>query len=177
MKCIPNYVYKSIYDIDFDTLYESGKRIILSDLDNTIASYDELKPSVDTIKWNEKLRNKGYKIYLVSNNKCLRIKEFSKDFIIDGYLAKAKKPFIKRLNKFLKDNKIKKEEVISIGDQIVTDIIGFNKLGVDSILVKTINQSNQKWYTKINRLREKRIIKKIKKVDYDKYNQIKELYE
>ena len=177
MKYIPNYVYKCIYDIDFDTLYESGKRIILSDLDNTIAPYDEKEPSVDTLKWNEELRKKGLKIYLVSNNNDLRIKEFSKEFIIDGYLYHAKKPFIKKLTKFLKDKDIKKEEVISIGDQIVTDIIGFNKLGVDSILVKTINQDNQKWYTKINRLREKRILKKIKKVDYGKYNQIKELYE
>ena len=30
-----------------------------------------------------------------------------------------------------------------------------------SILVKTIDKKTQKWYTKINRLREKRIIKKM----------------
>ena len=50
MKYIPNYVYKTIYDIDFDTLYASGKRIILSDLDNTIARYDEIEPSIKCIK-------------------------------------------------------------------------------------------------------------------------------
>ena len=64
-----------------------------------------------------------------------------------------------------------------MGDQLVTDISGFNKLGVDSILVKTIDQKNQKWYTKINRLREKNILKKIKKVDCEKYNQMKVFYE
>ena len=177
MKYIPNYVYKTIYDIDFDTLYASGKRIILSDLDNTIAGYDELEASEKSIKWNKMLKEQGFKIYLVSNNNDTRIKEFSKKFNINGYLSKARKPFTKRLEKFLKENNIKKEEVISIGDQIVTDIVGFNSLGVDTILVKTINQKKQKWYTKINRSREKRILRKIKKVDCVKYNQIKELYE
>jgi HAD superfamily phosphatase (TIGR01668 family) len=177
MKYIPNYVYKTIYDIDFDTLYASGKSIILSDLDNTIAGYDELEASEKSIKWNKMLKEQGFKIYLVSNNNDTRIKEFSKKFNINGYLSEARKPFTKRLEKFLKENNIKKEEVISIGDQIVTDIVGFNSLGVDTILVKTINQKKQKWYTKINRSREKRILRKIKKVDCIKYNQIKELYE
>ncbi len=177
MKYIPNYVYKTIYDIDFDTLYANGKKIILSDLDNTIAGYDELEASKKCIEWNKILKEQGFKIYLVSNNNDTRIKKFSIKFYIDGYLSKARKPFTKRLEKFLKENNINKEEVISIGDQIVTDIVGFNSLGVDTILVKTINQKKQKWYTKINRSREKRILRKIKKVDCVKYNQIKELYE
>lgn len=177
MKYLPTYVYTTIYDIDFNSLYASGKRIILSDLDNTIASYSEKTPTIDMIKFNEEIRKLGFKIYLVSNNYDKRILEFSKEFIVDGFLAKAKKPFTKKLEKFLKDNNLKKEEIISIGDQLVTDIAGFNDLGVDTILVKTINQKSQKWYTKINRLREQIILKKIKKVDCIKYNKMKEFYE
>lgn len=177
MKYLPTYVYTTIYDIDFTSLYASGKRIILSDLDNTIASYSEETPSKEVLEFNKYLRNLGFKIYLVSNNNGKRIKKFSEEFIIDGFLAKAKKPFTKKLEKFLSNNNLKKEEIISMGDQLVTDISGFNKLGVDSILVKTIDQKNQKWYTKINRLREKNILKKIKKVDCEKYNQMKVFYE
>ncbi len=177
MKYLPTYVYTTIYDIDFTSLYASGKRIILSDLDNTIASYSEETPSKEVLEFNEYLRNLGFKIYLVSNNNDKRITKFSEEFIIDGFLARAKKPFTKKLEKFLSNNNLKKEEIISMGDQLVTDISGFNKLGVDSILVKTIDQNNQKWYTKINRLREKNILKKIKKVDCEKYNQMKVFYE
>ena len=177
MKYLPTYVYTTIYDIDFTSLYASGKRIILSDLDNTIASYSEETPSKEMLEFNKYLRNLGFKIYLVSNNNDKRIKKFSEEFVIDGFLAKAKKPFTKKLEKFLSNNNLKKEEIISMGDQLVTDISGFNKLGVDSILVKTIDQKNQKWYTKINRLREKNILKKIKKVDCEKYNQMKVFYE
>ena len=176
-KFVPTWYSKSIYDIDLAKLSSLNVKYILSDLDNTIAGYDELEASEKSIEWNKMLKEQGFKIYLVSNNNDTRIKEFSKKFNINGYLSKARKPFTKRLEKFLKANNINKEEVISIGDQIVTDIVGFNSLGVDTILVKTINQKKQKWYTKINRSREKRILRKIKKVDCIKYNQIKELYE
>ena len=177
MKYLPTYIYTTIYDIDFTSLYASGKRIILSDLDNTIASYNEKTPSKETIELNKNLKKLGFKIYLVSNNHDERLKKFCVEFKIDGYLAKANKPFTKKLEQFVKNNGLKKEEIISIGDQIVTDIAGFNKLGVDTILVKTIDQRNQKWYTKINRLREGIILKKIKKVDCQKYNLMKEFYE
>ena len=177
MKYLPTFVYTTIYEIDFTSLYASGKKIILSDLDNTIASYKEETPSEEAIKFNEKLRELGFKIYLVSNNNDKRIKKYSEKFIIDGYLAKAKKPFVKKLEAFVEKNHLKKSEIIAIGDQLVTDILGFNKLAVDTVLVKTIDQKNQKWYTKINRLREQKILKKIKKVDCIKYNKIKEFYE
>ena len=76
-------------------------KYLLSDLDNTIASYKEETPSEEAIKFNEKLRELGFKIYLVSNNNDKRIKKYSEKFIIDGYLAKAKKPFVKKfLNHF-----------------------------------------------------------------------------
>lgn len=177
MKYLPTQVCRNIFEIDFISLYARGKRIILSDLDNTIATYYEKTPSVDCLEWNKTLRKMGFKIYLVSNNHSNRITEYTKNFIVDGYISDAHKPFKGKMERFLKKNNINKEEVIAIGDQLVTDISAFNKLQVETILVKTINQKKQKWYTKINRMREVNILKKIKKVDYQKYNQIKEFYE
>lgn len=177
MKYLPTHVYQSIFEIDFTSLYANGKRIILSDLDNTIAQYHEKTPSKECLEWNQKLRAMGFKIYLVSNNHAKRLAEYTKEFMVDGYISDACKPFKRKMEKFFKKNNVKKAEVIALGDQLVTDISAFNKLKVDSILVKTINQKKQKWYTKINRIREENILKRIKKVDYNKYNQIKEFYE
>ena len=39
-KFIPLMCEKTIFDIDYIKLYESGKRYILIDLDNTIIPYD-----------------------------------------------------------------------------------------------------------------------------------------
>ena len=59
--------------------------------------------------------------------------------------------------------------MVVIGDQFVTDITVAKKIGVDSIIVKTIDHKTQKWYTKINRLREKWYLKRLKKARPDLY--------
>ena len=44
-KLIPDYYFKSIYDIPYTQLYENGIRLILTDLDNTLISYKETLPN------------------------------------------------------------------------------------------------------------------------------------
>ena len=39
-KFIPNEFHLTFFDIDFKSLYKSGYRLILTDLDNTLISYD-----------------------------------------------------------------------------------------------------------------------------------------
>ena len=175
MKYTPNAVVKTFDDLDFIKLYESGYRIIISDLDNTIAPYTMECPTIELIERVKKIKNIGFKIYLVSNNNKNRLEIFSKGFEIDGFLEKAKKPNIKKLNNFLSELNINKEEIIGLGDQLVTDILAFNKLGVYSVLVKTIDTKTQKWYTKINRIRERNIIKKIKKENNEIGSKIEKL--
>lgn len=41
---LPKEVYKTVFDIDYNKLYEAGKRIILMDIDNTLVSYAESEP-------------------------------------------------------------------------------------------------------------------------------------
>lgn len=165
-KYLPTAIANTVYDIDFVTLYEKGKKVILFDLDNTLATYQELTPNDKTIALGQKLKAIGFQIYIISNNHEKRIKKFTTTFSVDGYLTVAHKPFIKRLDKYLKINKLAKKEIVMIGDQLVTDIACANKLGVDNILVASLSRDTEKWYTKLNRLREKRIVKKIIKVGF-----------
>lgn len=173
----PKCVVKCFNDLDFNKLYESGYRIIISDLDNTLAPYTMSTPSKELIEQIEKIKRIGFKIYLISNNKQNRIEHFCNILGLDGYLAKANKPNPKRLKHYLIEQKINSELVIALGDQLVTDILGFNRLNLYSVLVKTIDKKTQKWYTKINRLREKKILNNIKKKNIEIYRKIEEIYE
>ena len=65
MKYTPNVVVKTFDDLDFSKLYESGYRIIISDLDNTIAPYTMECPTIELIERVKKIKNIGFKIYLV----------------------------------------------------------------------------------------------------------------
>ena len=82
---LPTYVIKSVYDIDFAKLYAEGKRIILSDLDNTLASYAEKRPSLRLKELYQEIIKYGFKIYLVTNNNNDRLLEFIKEFPVTGY--------------------------------------------------------------------------------------------
>ena len=174
-KYLPTFLSMSIYDIDFDTLYAKGQKVILFDLDNTIASYEEVKPNSKQLMLNEKLTKMGYKIYIISNNRIKRVKEFVETFKVKDYLTLARKPFTKRVCAFIKKNNLNKDEIVMIGDQLLTDIVCANKIGVTNILVKSISRKTERWYTRINRLREEKVLKKIERIDGKKALEIRNI--
>ena len=175
-KYIPTKIAKSIYDIDYNELYASGKRIILFDLDNTLISYYEDEPDNKLMELGENLLAIGFKVFVLSNNKGQRIMKFMSKFPATGAGYLMKKPFKSKIMKFLNWNGIRNyKEVIMIGDQLVTDILCANNVGVDSILVKSISRESEKFYTVINRLREPLIIKRFAKHNKEYANQILEI--
>lgn len=175
MKYLPTYVITKFTEIDFSSLYEKGKRIILTDLDNTLIDYHLKEPTPELLKLNHKLKEMGFQIYVISNNVKKRLVTFVSKFEVDGFLANAMKPYGFRLRKFVKKLQVSKSEIIFVGDQILTDIACANNCGLESILVGSITRSSEKWYTRLNRLREKRILNKIKKIDYQKYQEIERI--
>ncbi len=173
LKYIPTKIALSVFDINYNELYASGKRIILFDLDNTLISYYEDEPNEKLIDFGNMLLSIGFKVYVLSNNKGNRIMKFMSEFPATGAGYSMKKPFKSKIMKFLDWNGIRDyKEVVMIGDQLVTDILCANNVGVDSILVKSISRESEKFYTVINRLREPLIIKRFAKCNKEYANQI-----
>ena len=178
-KLIPTYYYNSIYDIDFNQLYESGKRLILTDLDNTLISYKESMPKDDLKSLINNLKNIGFEIIIVSNsNKGIRAKKFAE--ILDiKYTKLSLKPLKRGINKAIKklaSKKYLKSEIILFGDQLMTDIFGANRAKIDSILVKPIDKLTDILPTRINRKLEIHFLKKIKKKLPNLYKERLEAY-
>lgn len=171
-KYIPYDCFQTIFDIDYNKLYNDGIRYLLFDIDNTILTYDELEPKKEHFELVSKLKQIGFTICLISNNHQDRVEKVSKPLDVYG-VWDAYKPLTVGFKKALKlMNVTDRKEVVAIGDQIVTDVSGANKTKIKSILVKTIKKSNQKWYTILNRSREKNIIKKIGKINPKIYQKI-----
>lgn len=170
-KYIPYDCYLTIFDIPFNKLYEDGKRLILIDVDNTMLPYDLLSPTDEIKQLFNELKSIGFNIILVSNNNKTRVGKVAYELDIN-YVAKAYKPLKGGFKKALKRVNYSKEEVITIGDQLMTDVLGSNRMGLDAILVKAIKRKTEKWYTKLNRKRENNVLKKIEKLYNDKYNKI-----
>lgn len=146
-------------DVEYMNMY--NKKVIISDLDNTLISWDSKKDTKKLTKWLSKMRKAGFDIIVVSNNTEERVKDFCEKLNLQ-YVAEAKKPLSNGFKRALAKLNKKPEEAIILGDQVLTDVLGAKNLGgAMSVLVKPISKTDA-FKTRINRFFEGKIIKILK---------------
>lgn len=160
---VPDVHSQSIYRINYKKLSEKGIKCIIFDLDNTIAPIDEDEPSKEAIDLMFDIKDLGIRPILMSNSGKKRVEPFRNKLEIDS-CASATKPLTKNYKKILEVYKLKPEEVACVGDQLITDILGSNKMGMTSILINPISKKDRV-ITYFNRCLEKIITKVLEKRD------------
>lgn len=153
---LPNQHVKSILDISPSELQEKGIKGIITDLDNTLVEWDRPQATPRVIEWLEKMQAKNIKVTIVSNNNEKRVKAFSDPLNIT-FIYRAKKPMTHAFHRAAQLMKLKKEETVVIGDQLLTDVFGGNRSGFHTILVVPVAQTDG-LATKFNRFVERRIL-------------------
>ena len=132
---IPDRVTASIYDLSPVALREKGIRLVLADLDNTLAPYEESLPSPRLKAWKEELEASGITLFVVSNSrKSRRCPDFCQALGIP-YVRHAGKPGTKGFQEALEQTGAAPTEAVMVGDQIFTDILGGNRAGIATLLV------------------------------------------
>ncbi|MCA1200725.1 YqeG family HAD IIIA-type phosphatase [Priestia flexa] len=153
---LPNQHVKSVLQIKPEELIERGVKGIITDLDNTLVEWDRPDATPELIEWFKLMQEHGIKITIVSNNVEKRVKLFS-DPVGLPFVHQARKPMRKAFRRALLDMDLQKDEVVVIGDQLLTDVLGGNRLGVYTILVVPVAQTDG-FITKFNRKMERRIL-------------------
>ena len=164
-KFIPTIYKETVFDVDYIKLYESGIRLILTDLDNTLVSYKDGEVNEKLLKWLEDRKVEGFEIMIISNNSSVaRVKDFAEKLGIP-YVARATKPLKRGFKKVLKlaTRKYSPNEIVAIGDQLMTDVFAANRMNYTSILVKAIDRKTEKWTTRFNRILESHVLKVLEK--------------
>ncbi len=139
----------SVFAIDYQKLYAKGYRGILFDIDNTLVHHGE-DSTEEVDELFRMIQGIGFQTLLLSDNNQERIQRFLKN-INSLYIQEAGKPDPANYLKGVQMMGIKKEEAVVVGDQIFTDILGANRSGIDSILVKYLRYENE---TKIGKRRQ-----------------------
>lgn len=172
-KFIPNEFHNNFFDIDFKKLYNNGLRLILTDLDNTLISYEESLPTKEILDKFEELTKMGFEVMVISNNVPSRITKFLENTNYKG-VGNARKPLLIGLRKALRkaEKHYSHKETVIIGDQLMTDVYCANRFNSYSILVNPLKKRTEKWYTKINRKTEGKMIEKIKNKYNDSYKEL-----
>lgn len=156
-KMYPSDYIKNIGDYDFDAAFKSGKRLILFDIDNTMVPHGAPADAACTGLIN-KLKDRGFCLCAVSNNKEPRVKMFC-DRVGVPYVFKAGKPKASGYLKAVAMCGGSVKESLFFGDQIFTDIMGANRAGIDSVLVKPVDRSSDEIQIKLKRIFEKPVVK------------------
>ena len=157
----PDVYQKSIYTINYDKLKENGIKCLLFDLDNTCVPYVDKKPTKKLKNHFDKLKDSGFTVIIFSNSPKERLSPFKKELKVDC-CAKAGKPRKKNFIKIIDLYKYDLSEVAIIGDQLVTDIYGGNKVGITTVLVNPMSNIDMP-FTKIHRYIERKKINKMTK--------------
>lgn len=158
----PTYVIESVEKIPFVLLERDNIKGLIFDVDNTIATMGK-GITEGSYNWIKEAKKLGYKVCILSNSINLKkVRKIMNDLEIFG-LCFAKKPSRKGFAMALNLLDLKKEEVVMIGDQLFTDVLGANRFGIKSILVKPLSKK-EGIFTLLKRPFERMILKKLKEV-------------
>ena len=141
---------KSIFEIDIDFFKKMGVETLFVDLDNTLDSYKLYHPTSKAKELIPKILNSGIHPVIVSNNRGKRVRTYADELGVE-YIANCMKPFPCKIKKYLKKHKLLKEQVMLVGDQMMTDVAAANGAGIRVVLTDKIVKEDQ-WTTHINRL-------------------------
>lgn len=153
----PTWMVEAIYQITPEQLKKRNFKAILTDLDNTLIAWNNPDGTEELLAWIKEMKAAGIPVMVVSNNKAVRIERAIEKLDLE-YIQRAMKPLTKGFREAERRLGLPKEQILMVGDQIMTDIRGANAAGIQNVLVKPIVESDA-WNTKFNRSMERRIMK------------------
>ncbi|MCL6631053.1 MAG: YqeG family HAD IIIA-type phosphatase [Alicyclobacillus herbarius] len=154
---MPDEYVESVYAIDLDKLYQDGRRLLLTDLDNTLVPWnDEVIPD-ELVAWYARVTRLGFELCIVSNNRGVRVVEFAERLGARA-IAAARKPKPDAFLSAMQATGVTPQQTVMVGDQLFTDIRGARRLGIYTILVLPISE-REWWGTRFTRVAERLVFR------------------
>ncbi len=160
----PDLIIADLTDLQLDDLAARGVQAILLDLDNTVCRWHSEEIPEDRDAW-VRAATERFKVCLVSNSiHPERLNRIAERFGIPavGRWGLGRKPFAGAIMTALKQIDVQPAHAVMIGDQIMTDVWGGNRLGLFTVWVKPM-ASNEFFGTKPARFMEHLLMPRFRK--------------
>ena len=152
-KFLPTKIYDNIYAITPEEMTSLGIRALILDIDNTLVTYDDPKPTESVAKWLLEMHDAGIQTAFVSNNHAPRVEMFCEG--LGCYFhADAKKPSRKYLYEAMAHMGTDVNNTACVGDQLFTDVWAGKRAGMRAFLVPPIKDKRTLFF------RAKRLLEK-----------------
>ncbi len=133
----PNIKLDKITDISVEILKKYNIDSLILDVDNTLSTHHGQVLTEGLIDWLNTMRQNNIKLTILSNSKSKRLEPFAKKIDLD-YISLGLKPLPFGYLRALKKLNSKRKNTAIVGDQIFTDVIGGNVVGVKTIWLTPI---------------------------------------
>lgn len=154
----PDHTVPFVTEIEIEELLDRGIRGVLLDLDNTLVAWNSLDLDHRVERWVAQAKARSLSLCLVSNARPARIQKAIAPLDIP-YVALARKPFLRGFRRAMNLMGTLPKETAMVGDQIFTDVLGANLLGLYSILVE-LPAPREQWWMRGTRKIEKWVLKR-----------------
>ncbi|MBO6159606.1 MAG: YqeG family HAD IIIA-type phosphatase [Firmicutes bacterium] len=136
---MPDQYVPSIYEIDFEALWNQGIRGLFFDIDNTLIPFYEEHVPAKCVKLLTDLRRRGFKVCLLSNGRKTRVQSMRKQLQLSG-TSRSGKPLQYAVSYLKFKNGLKGKQIAVIGDQLFMDVLCGHLAGGMGILSEPIDR-------------------------------------
>jgi HAD superfamily phosphatase (TIGR01668 family) len=156
----PKARFESLISVDPEALRSLGIEALILDLDNTLVFWHSSEASEEIRAWVQKARNLGIRMGVASNtHRMQRLMKVCQELGIE-VIQRATKPRRGALRKVMNAMNSRPESTAMVGDQLFTDVLGGNRLGLYTILLSPLSPK-EFIGTRINRYLERLVLNRL----------------
>ncbi len=142
---IPDRLYRRYTDLTPRLLRELDIRLLLCDLDYTLAPRSVEKPDGTLRRWLEDCREAGVTVMILSNNRSTRrVETFCSELGI-RYVGHAGKPGTAGYRQAMVRAGEPPEHTAMLGDKLLTDVLGAKRAGILALMVEPLGGPVGAW--------------------------------
>lgn len=137
MLLLPDIKLERVTDITVPLLKKFGIESLILDVDNTLSTHHGQILTDGLPQWLSYMKENGIDLTVLSNSKEKRVKPFAEKIGLD-YISLGLKPLPFGYLRAVKALGSKRKNTAIVGDQIFTDILGGNTVGLKTVLLTPI---------------------------------------
>ena len=150
----PDYVFDDYRAVTPELLRSLGVRLLLADLDYTLAPRRQSEPDETLRAWVDTLRAGGVTLAILSNNRSsMRVERFCRDLGV-SYVGHAGKPGRRGFQEAMRKCGAAAAETAMLGDKLLTDTLGAKRSGVRMLMVEPKGGPAGAWNRVLHALQE-----------------------
>lgn len=155
---LPDLVLEDVFALNLEKLKKQGIAGILIDIDNTLVHWEQSQMEQEFIDWIKNAEQE-FKLCLVSNSLGRRAQSFA-DLLGIPAVGRAWKPMNRAFLRGIALLQLEPWQTAVIGDQLFTDVLGGNRLGLYTILINPLS-SKELITTKLMRRLERWVMRRM----------------